>query len=123
MKQGWHQDPHRLDSERWHDGEEWSEHRRPKQTPVVGAPAASAAVPATSGGPLALLWVASISAAIGLFVGVKPVYAGASNCGSAWFPGSCVPGILDSSTTVSVVFILIAGAAIITSFAISGRRP
>lgn len=70
-----------------------------------------------------LIWAGLIVFALGAFVGLKPVMINETyNCGSAWFPGSCVPGMLDSAVTISTVLLLLGGASAIAGMVVGSQK-
>lgn len=61
---------------------------------------------------ITLIWVGIIIFIAGSIVGLMPMDDG--YYGSAWFPSSPPPGIFASSMGISIVLLLIGGAAGIT---------
>lgn len=110
MEKGWHQDPNDSEKLRWHDGNDWTIHTQKVMNQSV--PKTGVREGDRSG---KLMWVGVVSAAIGAILGLMPRNA----CGSAWVPEACMPGVHSSAATISAVFLVIAGAAIITSLATS----
>lgn len=61
---------------------------------------------------ITLIWVGIIIFIAGSIVGLVPMDGG--GYGSAWFPSAAPPGIFASSMGISIVLLLIGGAAGIT---------
>jgi hypothetical protein len=68
-----------------------------------------------------LIWAGAIVFGVGVTVGLTPLTLGDYSCGSAWFPGGCNTGMLDSSTTISMVLLLIGAAAAIAGLVVRGN--
>lgn len=72
----------------------------------------------------ALVGVGIIVFIIGSIVGRRPLMLNDElSCGSGLVPGSCVPGLHNSSMTISIVLLLIGAAAPIAGTVVRSQKP